>query len=367
MKKAFFIGRFTPPHKGHIEAILKLVNEFDEVVIGLGSCYEVGNPRHPFLAIHREKMLLLSLFMEACDLKKIKFAHIQDFKNFEDWIDHISLLIKKENITHFVTGNQEDILNVLKEKGINLNLEFINPEVTSSVPFHASDLRQAILDGDYDKFLEIAAPGTIALMGNVNGFQGIRDAIEDTAPRFYYGRQTVDVVVTLSEKIWTTKGSDEKKHFYYKDYVLCGKRPSDPERDFANYLGLLGGAIDTFESPLDAALRALKEKAGIETIILDRKLEPAHISIKTPQGNIITTLEFLKLYNSDNITLAGSKGGSSQCYHIALQGNPNNFMQIKDTPELRDIAFRSIEDVIKEGLAYEQTSMVESVYKKLGR
>jgi cytidyltransferase-like protein len=61
-KKALFIGRFAPPHKGHIEAIINLASEFDEVVIGLGSCYEVGSPRHPFQAVYREKMILFSLY-----------------------------------------------------------------------------------------------------------------------------------------------------------------------------------------------------------------------------------------------------------------------------------------------------------------
>ncbi len=38
MKTALFIGRFAPAHKGHIEAILKMLESYDRLVIGLGSC-----------------------------------------------------------------------------------------------------------------------------------------------------------------------------------------------------------------------------------------------------------------------------------------------------------------------------------------
>jgi nicotinamide-nucleotide adenylyltransferase len=361
-KKALFIGRFAPPHKGHIEAIINLASEFDEVVIGLGSCYEVGSPRHPFLAIYREKMILLSLHEMGCDISKIKISHVQDFLTFEQWIDHILSLVKKEKITHFVTGNEKDILGVLKEKNMNLDLDFINPELTSTVPYHASDLRKAIVEGDYSKFLEIAAPGTIALIGSINGFQGIREAIENEAPKFYGGRQTVDIVVTLSEKLRSKGGQD-----YYKDYVLCGIRPDkDKKKEFPDYLGIPGNAINTFESPLNAAVRTLKDKANLDVELLDTQYEPSPIIITFSKSKIITTMGFLKLFNSSDIRLAGRKGGSSQCYHIPLYGGIEEFNgYISDTEDLSDLKFIRIEDALAEGLAYEQTGMVKAASKKL--
>jgi nicotinamide-nucleotide adenylyltransferase len=361
-KKALFIGRFAPPHKGHIEAIINLVAEFNEVVIGLGSCYEVGSPRHPFLAIYREKMILFSLHEMGCDIGKIKIAHVQDFKTFEQWIEHIMTLVKREKITHFVTGNEKDILNVLKEKKMKLNLGFINPELGSAVPYHAVDLRKAIVDGDYNKFLEIAAPGTIALIGSINGFQGIREAIENEAPQFYGGRQTIDVVITLSEKHRSKGGQD-----YYKDYVLCGTRPDkDKKKEFPNYLGIPGDAINTFESPLNAAVRTLKEKANLDVTLLDTQYEPSPISITFSKTRIITTIGFLKLFNSTDKRLAGKKGGSSQCYHIPLYGGIEEFNRyISETKYLSNLQFIRIEDALAEGLAYEQTEMVLTASKRL--
>lgn len=359
-KKAFCIGRWAPSHKGHVEFIMNLTKEFDEVHIGIGSCYEVGNKRHPLLAIFREKMLLLSLYHAGCDLSKIRLSHIQDFEKFEDWMDHVLEYIKKEDITHFVTGNENDILNVIKEKGIKLDLEFINPEENSTVPYHATDLRQAIVDGNYQKFKEIAATGTIELMGSVNGFEGIREAIDNEGPKFYGGRQTVDAVVTLSEKKYNSTGE-----VYYNDYVLCGIRPEQGKDDFNNYLGIPGGEIKTYESPTTAVLRALKEKAGIDVTLLDNKYEPAPILLHTQKGKIIATLNFLKLFNSNDLKLAGSHGGSSQCFHIPLYGKLEDFSNLQDTLALRGLHFMRAEEAIKHGLAYEQTTMVKTACKRL--
>jgi hypothetical protein len=287
---------------------------------------------------------------------------VQDFKTFERWIDHILCLVKKEKITHFVTGNEKDILNILKEKKIKLDLDFINPELTSTVPYHASDLRKAIVEGNYDKFLEIAASGTTALIGSINGFQGIREAIENDAPKFYGGRQTIDVVITLSEKLKSKGGQD-----YYKDYVLCGTRPEkDKKKEFPNYLGIPGDAINTYESPLNAAVRTLKDKANLNVALLDKKYEPSPVSITFSKTQIITTMGFLKLFNSSDIRLAGRKGGSSQCYHIPLYGGIEEFnAYISDTKDLSNLQFIRIEDALAEGLAYEQTAMVKAASKRL--
>lgn len=359
MKKALFIGRFAPAHKGHIQAIINLLNDFDEVVIGLGSCYEVGSARHPFLAHFREKMILQSLYIDGIDLNRIKIKHIPDYNSFEDWIETISNLVRQENIDTFVTGNKEDILNVLEEKNIELNLDFINPENNSGIEWHASDLRKAILDADYNKFIEIASEGTKALMCNIGGFETIRKSIENKVTPFNIGRQTVDIIITLSVENKRPNGT-----IFYTDYVLCGYRPETKD-NFPNVLGVPGDEIKLFESPIEAVKRILFEKLKIELEILDKIYEPTPILLKFKENKIITTLDFLKLYSSEEVRLSGIFGGSSQCFHIALSGNLESINNSIESCELENLCFRRIDDVIKEGLAYEQTDMVITASLKL--
>jgi hypothetical protein len=64
--------------------------------------------------------------------------------------------------------------------------------------------------------------------------------------------------------------------------------------------------------------------------------------------------------------LAGRKGGSSQCFHIPLYGNIEEFNSlVSDSDDLRSLKFIRIEDALAEGLAYEQTEMVKTASKRL--
>jgi len=354
MKTALFIGRFAPAHKGHIEAILSMLKKYDKVVIGLGSCYEIGTKRHPFLAIFREKMLLLSISEQGGDLSKIEIVHIQDHEKFEDWMDDVLLVCKQHNVTHFITGNKEDILDILKMKNIKLPFEFVNPEETSSVPYHATDLRNAIIKGDYEKFSQIASFGTKLLLGSINGFNGLRYALENTGRNFYKGRQTVDVVFTI--QVQKNTNANRK---YLKNYVLCGYRDSD-KADYPNELGLIGDEIKNFESPLNTCLRTLKEKTGIVAQIKSNLTEPAIISINSKYGEILSELKFLDLYN--NKQKAGHFGGSCQAFQINLNCKLDAFDENLKNSKFE---FKPVCEVLEEGLAYEQTEMLKDAVGKI--
>ena len=340
--------------------IINLANQHDRVVIGLGSCYNVGKERYPFLALHREKMLLSSLQFQGIDLNKIDIAHIQDYHEFDEWLEDVLQLCKEKNITHFVTGNEKDILDVLRDKNMSLPFEFVNPEATSTVPYHATDMRNALREGNYELFSKIAAYGTKNLIANANGFNGMKEAMENIGTTFLEGRQTVDVVFTLQERIVPKSGLA-----YYKDYVLTGQRSAD-KKEFPNMLGLIGGEIKKFESPLYAAMRALFEKANLKIKIEDNTTEPAHATLETGTGPMIVDISFLNIYSNTSKEIAGQAGGSSQCFTINVKSSLQKFTALKDMANgMTNIEFRPVADVLKEGLAYQQTQMLQDALKRL--
>lgn len=356
MKTALFIGRFAPPHKGHINAIIKMLNTYDKLVICLGSCYEIGSNRHPLLAVFREKMLLLSIALEGGDLSKLKIVYLQDYNNFNDWLNDVLEVAKLNNVTHFITGNKEDIIDIIKSKNLNLPFVFVNPEKDSSFPYHATDLRNAFTNGDYNKFCEIASFGTQMLLGSVDELSSIRPSLENSGREFYKGRQTFDLVFTIQEK-FVEQNTNKSAHF--NTYVLCGKRPKT-KRDYPNYLGVVGDEILKYESPINACIRVLKEKTGIEATLNSNLTEPAIITLNTDKGKMLAYLRFLQLYNDKD--LAGSMGGSSQAFHINLTCSHTIFNNIlKNSP----FKFVLVEDALTQGLAYQQTDMLKDAINKL--
>jgi hypothetical protein len=103
----------------------------------------------------------------------------------------------------------------------------------------------------------------------------------------------------LQENAWAWEGILEERsrgNDYYKDYVLCGTRPSkDKKKEFPNYLGIPGNAINTFESPLDAAVRTLREKANFNVELLDKKYEPSPVAVTFSKSKIIATMSFFRV------------------------------------------------------------------------
>lgn len=360
LKIAGFFGRWNPEHKGHSISRKKLFNEFDRVVVGLGSCYEGGVARHSLLAPFREKIILSSTEHDGIDLSRIDIPYIQDFPGDDRaWAAHVSRAIKKYGITHFITGN-DDVKNALLSYPETKGIEFINPELSSGILWHSSDMRQAIYNDDYETFYKMASYGTLKLLGNIGGFDAIKESLKNEAYNLQpnIGIQTADVVLTTSNKVILPNG-----YIVYKDYVLCGER-TEKNDQFAGLYGITGDVVQEFESPMNAALRALKEKTGIETKVLDNTTEPAMINIKIGNKYHLGFINFLKLYNSKDRRFAGDKGGSSFCYHIHMIRNPKDFTNISNTEKLTNVSFIEKDYIPQLNFAYDQQQMIEDAFQK---
>lgn len=350
---AYMPGRFSPPTRGHIQTMLWLLERFDRLVIGVGSCYEAGTGRHPLLASIREKMVLASLHAAGVALRRVRVVHLTDFPgDWDGWWQHTTSIPGISEVTHFVTGNEEDILSVMRSKGMELPFALINPEKEDLGSFrfvyHATDLRRAIVDGDYARFRLIAAEGTILLMGLVGGFAGIRRAMQDAGTRFVPGRQAADAVVTCEH-------GDRR-------WLLCGYRRGG---DFKDALAIPGGGIAVYESPIDAALRKLHDETGLVFEVMHRGVEPVHLRLG---GRRLCEMHTLGMLSTVDPRLGGRRGGSAQPFHIALDCGPGEVepLLVRDRPGLYDVAFRGEDEVAAAGLAFQQMRSVQAAGLCLG-
>jgi len=351
-------GRYSPPQRGHVNFLAWLLREMvDHLIIPVGSCYDSGVTRYPLLAVVREKMLIWSLIDAGVDMNHVSILHLQDSPTKDDfawWWEHLTSCPGFDAVTDFVTGNEEQILRQVDLFGLRSpKMNFINPE--RDVPnefqfqYHASDLRKAIIENNYPLFDEIAASGTKALMGSIpNGFDTIREAAKDRGPQFVSGRQTVDTVVLCK----SPRGRGQM--------LLCGRRArfgkDGTEKDFPGRLAIPGGAIDAYESPIDAAVRELQEETGLQVEIVARHLEPAHVLV----NGHIARMRFVGLFGSHDAALSGTKGGSSQVFCIDLDLFPDELAPfLRSDSDLEEVAFRPLGNALKEGLAYQQAAMVK--------
>ena len=339
------IGRWMPIHNGHKAFLIKLASEFDKIIVMIGSCYENGTQRNCISAVEREKMLRAIFKREDISTEKYEIIPIADVETFEEWIDTVRRVCNSKGVTHFCTGNKEDILNVLEQKGEKLGFEMINPEDDSDFPFHATDIRKLIIEGKYEE-LEKMIPEEIKPILFRNTFKEILATSKNRGIKFVPGRQTVDVILLIRNTLDS------------KIYVLLGKR-SMKKVDFPGYLALPGGGIDEFETPTDAAIREFREETGLELQMLDNSLEPAIVRFKNVPNSNLEQMHIVGIYSSDDESIAGTRGGSSQCFGVFVEDELFKYQEyLNPSDDLTDVDFYEINDAISKGLAYQHGEMI---------
>lgn len=339
------IGRWMPLHNGHKSFLLKLARTYERVVVMIGSCYEAGTSRNCIPAIEREKMLRAIFSQAQIPSDKYTIVHVPDTATFEEWILNIQNICAKNGVTHFCTGNKKDILDVLDKRGETLGFDMINPEDGSDFPYHATDIRKMIIEGNYNK-LEELIPTEIKPILFRNSFKEIIAASKDHGIKIVPGRQAVDMIFLIRN---ITDG---------KIYVLLGKRSMD-KVDFPGYLALPGGGIDDFESPFDAAIREFYEETGLKLQMVDNSLEPAIVKFENIPSSNLEQMFIVGIYSSEDENLAGSRGGSSQCFGVFVEDELYKYEEyLKASDDLSEVNFYEIHEAVTMGLAYQHGEML---------
>lgn len=89
MERAFIIGRFQPPHKGHLKVIKDALNNEDELIIGIGSAQESHTILNPFTAGERLLMIKKTLAVEDIAPSRYYIIPIQDVGRNAIWVSHV--------------------------------------------------------------------------------------------------------------------------------------------------------------------------------------------------------------------------------------------------------------------------------------
>lgn len=351
-KRVACIGRWMPIHNGHKKFLVDLAKESDKLIIMIGSCYEGGNIRNCITATEREKMLRAIMKREGIPDKKYVIVPVPDAPTFDEWIFNIIKVCKKYRATHFCTGNKKDILNVLEAREEKLDMEFINPEDGSEFPYHATDIRNMIINGDYAK-LETLIPNEIKPILYRYTFKEIVAASQNRGINFIKGRQTVDLILLVKNVI---DGNV---------YVLLGNRPKN-KRDFPKALAVPGGRIKLFETAIDAAIREFYEETGLKIKLVDNSLEPAIVKFENVDNTSLEQMHMVGIYGTQDKTLNGTQGGSSQCFAILVQGNIEDYKKkINPCQGLTDVKFYDTEIISLKDLAFQQNEMLKKAIQML--
>lgn len=91
MKRALFLGRFQPFHKGHLVDVEKASNENDKVVIVIGSSQYSNTIDNPFSV--RERGEMINRTLKANNISNYKITAVDDINNDDEYVEHVDKFV----------------------------------------------------------------------------------------------------------------------------------------------------------------------------------------------------------------------------------------------------------------------------------
>ncbi|MBD0300571.1 MAG: nicotinamide-nucleotide adenylyltransferase, partial [Nitrososphaera sp.] len=111
-----FIGRFQPFHKGHLATVKFALEKVEQLVIVVGSAQKSHEPRNPFTAGERIRMIKESLDSDGeTDVRRILIIPVPDTDVHALWTHQVDMLVPKYDV---VFANDLFTLMLFQEKGI---------------------------------------------------------------------------------------------------------------------------------------------------------------------------------------------------------------------------------------------------------
>ena len=163
-RRALYIGRFQPFHRGHLKVVESVAKEFDAVLVGIGSAQESHTLENPFTAGERHLMIQKSL--DAAGIRNYFVIPIPDVGRNALWVSHVSALVPPFNV--FVSNNALP-RRLFQEAGFQVRgAPFFERE-----KFRATHIRELMLAGH--GWQDLVPKETIEVVEEVHGIERMRD------------------------------------------------------------------------------------------------------------------------------------------------------------------------------------------------
>ena len=141
LRRGLFIGRFQPPHLGHLHAIKQALEECDELIIVIGSSQYSHTFENPFTAGERFEMIRLMLKDGGVDLSKVIIIPVPDVGEHSLWVSRIESYCPRFDVIY---TNNPLVQRLFKEAGYEVKeLKLYRREVEMG-----TIIRKKIINGD---------------------------------------------------------------------------------------------------------------------------------------------------------------------------------------------------------------------------
>ena len=164
--RGILIGRMQPVHNGHMQVIKKILEEVDEIIIGIGSAQLSHEAKDPFTAGERVVMISQALAEENIDPSKYYIIPMQDINFNAVWVSHVKMLTPPFSIVY--SGN-----SLVKQLFTEEGFEVKQPPLYDRLHLSGTEVRRRILEDD--DWQELVPKATADVIIEINGVERVKN------------------------------------------------------------------------------------------------------------------------------------------------------------------------------------------------
>ena len=164
--RGILIGRMQPVHNGHMEVIKRILEEVDEIVIGIGSAQLSHEVKDPFTAGERVVMMNQALAEIDVDPSRYYIIPMQDINFNAIWVSHVKMLTPPFSILY--SGNPL-VKQLFSEEGYEVR----QPPLYDRLNLSGTEVRRRILKDE--NWQELVPNATVELLREIDGVNRLKN------------------------------------------------------------------------------------------------------------------------------------------------------------------------------------------------
>ena len=165
-ERAILIGRMQPVHNGHVQVINKILEEVDEIIIGIGSAQLSHELKNPFTAGERILMMNQALADENIDPSRYYIIPMEDINYNALWVSHVKLMTPSFSIVY--SGN-----SLVKQLFYEEGFEVRQPPLYDRLNLSGTEVRKRMLEDSNWK--ELVPDATADIINDINGLERLKN------------------------------------------------------------------------------------------------------------------------------------------------------------------------------------------------
>lgn len=169
MTTGLFVGRFQPFHKGHLSTVKFALGKVDQLVIVVGSAQKSHEPKNPFTAGERVRMIKETLDSDKVGAGRILIIPVPDVDVHSLWTRQVDMLVPKYEV---VFANDPFTLMLFRERGVMT----VEAPLVDRNEMQATEIRRKMAMGE--KWEGLVPAPVARIIKEINGVERVKAIAE---------------------------------------------------------------------------------------------------------------------------------------------------------------------------------------------